>query len=420
MNRKLIPPFSQPKELPIIIPERIELQNGVELFWLKDVKDNAVKLDFEWSAGTKYQDKNLVSSFTNKLLMSGYEGKTAADIAEEIDFYGGFVQRELDKDHAGLTIFGLSENMSEVFNIVQHALLNCTFSEDEFIKEHAVTLSQFNIDSEKVKTICRREFNEGVFGKDTPYGKVASVKDFEDVNPSDLLAFYKKHYLGTQPTIFLVGQVDEDFIELLNQFSGEFKADLLNYEVAKLNQTKGLVRLEQVDKSMQAAIRMGRLAMKKNEPDYFQFQVLNTILGGYFGSRLMTNIREDKGYTYGIGSNVAVLSDAAYFFISTEVAAEFETQTLQEIENEFERLRTELVSEEELGRVKNYMLGNFLRQSDGSFAMMENFKNIYFNELDNDYYSNFIQAVHNTKPEDLRDLANKYLNQADLLTIVVC
>jgi zinc protease len=418
MNRNLAPTYMQPSELPLTFPEEIVLQNGVRLFWFSDVKDDSVKLDIEWSAGTKYQDKKLVASFTNKLLMSGYDGKTASQIAEEIDFYGGYVQRELDKDHAGLTVYGLKENIGDIFGVLSDALLNCTFPQAEFEKEHAITFSQFKIDSEKVKNQCRREFSRNLFGTTSPYGDVAVTEDFERVERDDLHVFYKEAYLHTLPTIFLVGDVSPDFIRQLEHFSGNFNATAALKEFPRPEQNLGEFRLWQDKGSLQSAIRVGRLVMMKDHPDYFGFQVLNTIIGGYFGSRLMTNIREEKGYTYGIGSGVAVLADAAYFFISTEVGEGVKEETLKEIFIELDRLKTETVSIDELSRVKNYMLGNFLRQSDGPIQMMENFKNIYFNDLDKMYYADFIQAIHALQPHDIVRLANYYLKKEDM-TIVV-
>ncbi|MFT4602081.1 MAG: zinc protease, partial [Arenicella sp.] len=152
--------------------------------------------------------------------------------------------------------------------------------------------------------------------------------------------------------------------------------------------------------------------------DYFHFQLLNTILGGYFGSRLMANIREDKGYTYGIGSGMAVLQETGYFFISTEVGKDVKEETMTEIHKELKLLTEELITEDELMKVKNYMLGEFLRHADGSLSQMEMFKNIYFNDLKETYYFDFIQAVHDATLPGLKRLAEKYLNPKDMLTVI--
>jgi predicted Zn-dependent peptidase len=175
-----------------------------------------------------------------------------------------------------------------------------------------------------------------------------------------------------------------------------------------------------VEKSdaIQSAIRVGRILFNKTHPDYFKFQVLNTILGGYFGSRLMANIREDKGYTYGIGSGLNSLLHSGYFFISTEVGADVTTKALDEIHKELKLLREDLVSESELETVRNYILGQFLRSVDGPFALAEKFKAVYEFGLDYSYYDKYFHAVKTVTPAEIRDLANKYFQEKDLIECV--
>lgn len=416
MNRVIEPAYTQPNKLEIQFPQRIELENGVQLFWMKDVKDASVKLDFEWHAGSKYQRKKLTANLTNKLLLSGNDQKLGSEIAEEIDYHGGFLNNELDRDHAGITLYGLTESIGTIFSIFEDAFMNCTFPASEFEKEKSVSLMRFKIDAKKGKTICARGFTKAVFGEDSDYGSIAEEEDFGLVNREDLIEFYNEFYRSANLTIFLVGNVDESFVEKLRAWTSKLTPKSLNFKPVELSQVKGRIDLD-VPNALQSAIRIGCLSIDKNHPDYFQFQLLNTLFGGYFGSRLMANIREDKGYTYGIGSNSVVMEHAAYFFIATEVGVDVREATIQEVEVELNRLKSEIISEDELSRVKNYMLGEFLRLADGPNSMMENFKNIYFNKLSRSYYSDFIAAIHQSTAEDLKNLANKYLNIEDMVIV---
>lgn len=416
MNRTVAPKFAQAQDLNIISPERIVLHNGAVLFWLKDVKDDSVKLDIEWDAGTKYQDKRLTSTFTNKLLLAGNNDLTAKQIAEEIDFYGGFTQLEIDKDHAGIVLYGLRENMASIFDVFKRAFEKVSFPESEFKKEIDIAVNKFKVESQKVKTICRRTFTKNLFGESSGYGQVAKETDFKAIDTSDLKAFFEDKYQNA-PVIFLTGNVDQTFIDTIKTWTEQFETYQFHPKKHVFNQTKGPVHIEKAD-AIQSAIRVGRLMYKKDHPDYFNFQLLNTILGGYFGSRLMANIREDKGFTYGIGSGMAVLQDQGYFFIATEVGKDVKEKALQEIYFELDQLKENLIPEEELTKVKNFMLGEFLRQADGPIAMMEIFKNIYFNKLSKSYYSDFIKAIHAATPEDLQILAKKYLVKEEMLEVV--
>lgn len=412
MNRAIQPPHTPPNKLEIQFPKQIALQNGVQLFWLDDVKDASVKLDIEWCAGSKYQHKKLTANFTNKLLLSGNDSRLGSEIAEEIDFHGGFLQHELDRDHAGITLYGLTDNIHEIFSVFEEAMMTCTFPTLEFEKERSVSLMRFKIDAQKVKNQCSRKFTQAIFGAESTYGQLAEVSDFEAIQREDVIEFYNEFYLSSNLAIFLVGNVEDRFIQKLDAWSAKLKPKKLNKAVVSVQQEKGRMDVA-VPNALQSAIRFGRLFIDKNHPDYFKFQLLNTAFGGYFGSRLMTNIREDKGYTYGIGSNAVVMEEASYFYISTEVGVEVKEATISEIMTEMNRLRTELIPEEELARVKNYMLGDFLRHADGAIAMMENFKNIHFNQLKDTYYSDYIVAINEASPEELMAIANKYLDPTD-------
>ncbi len=416
MNRLIAPKFKQAQSLDIVFPEKNVADNGVEIYWLKEVKDESVKIDIEWNAGTKFQKKKLVAGFTNKLLLSGFASKTAQQIAEEIDFFGGYTNLELDKDHSTVNLYGLTENIESIFDLFSTAFLNVDFPESELRKEVEISKSNFNIDVEKVKVLCRRTFNQNLYGKNSAYGQLAVLDDFKQLNQSDLIEFYQNFY-STKPVIFITGNVDPEFIEKIKKWALNFNNEPHVLEKQNFEQHKGVLTIEKPD-AIQSAIRIGRLMFDKNHPDYFSFQLLNTILGGYFGSRLMANIREDKGYTYGIGSGLAVLQDAAYFFVSTEVGKDVREETIDEVFNEFDILKKELVNDDELQKVKNYTLGEFLRQADGPLSQMEIFKNIYFNKLSRTYYQDYIRAIHTTTSEDLKRLAEKYLLKEAMLQVV--
>jgi zinc protease len=415
MNRTIAPSYSQAEELQLVFPEKIQLTDHVELYWFKDVKDDSVKLDIEWSAGSKYQSKKLVASFTNKMLLAGSDELKARDISEEIDFYGGYSQLEIDKDHSAMVLYGLRDNFSDIFAVVEKAFDQVQFPEAEFKKEVQISLDKFKIDSKKVKVQCRRAFTKNIFGDGSKYSHVAEASDFSDLNRTDLQTYFEEHY-AKAPVIFLTGNVEHSFIEQLKNWASRFNAKPANFEPQSFSQQMGRVEVPQKD-ALQSAIRIGRLMFDKNHPDYFKFQLLNTILGGYFGSRLMANIREDKGYTYGIGSGLSVLEEAGYFFVTAEVGADVKEDAIKEVFFEFDRLKNDLIPEEELTKVKNYMLGEFLRQADGPIALMEIYKNIYFNKLKTSYYNDFIAAIHAATAEELKDLANKYLVREQMLEV---
>ena len=153
--------------------------------------------------------------------------------------------------------------------------------------------------------------------------------------------------------------------------------------------------------------------------DYAGMQVLNTVFGGYFGSRLMSNIREDKGYTYGIGSSVVPLRKEGYFCISSEVGVDVRAAAVNEIYLELKRLRTELVPESELNLVRNYMLGSFQRNIDGPFSLADRFKSILTAGMGYEYYTRYLETIQNITAEELLRLASTHLHEDSLYELVV-
>jgi zinc protease len=241
------------------------------------------------------------------------------------------------------------------------------------------------------------------------------------IHRQDLLEYFKSAYKPENCTIFAAGKFDDDAFKQLNlNFGGswgESTPSKLNVFNFKLNDRKHIF-IDRPD-AVQSAIRMGRLAINRSHPDFPGFQVLNTLLGGYFGSRLMANIREDKGYTYGIGSAVVSLRDAGYFFIATEVGAEVCNDAINEITLEIELLKNQLVETQELDLVRNYMLGAMLGSLENAFSHADKFKNLYFSKLDYGYYDRYINIVKTITPDEIIALANNYLKLEHFTSVVV-
>ena len=204
----------------------------------------------------------------------------------------------------------------------------------------------------------------------------------------------------------------QDIIQLFQPWA--CKKDL-KY-ISDMQNEAGNFHIEKGD-AMQSAVRVGRILFNKKHADYHDFMILNTILGDYFGSRLMTNIREDKGYTYGIGSMVAEYNNFGYFMIGTEVGKEVKDNTLVEIKMEFEILQKELVPEEELGLVQNYLLGQLLKSADGAYSMMDLYLSAQVHDKDLNFYNEEIKHIQEISPKRIQELAQKYLNWEDM-TIV--
>jgi len=170
---------------------------------------------------------------------------------------------------------------------------------------------------------------------------------------------------------------------------------------------------------VQGSIRIARPFPNRHHPDFMKVSVLNTIFGGFFGSRLMTNIREDKGYTYGVHSYLQNNIHDSAWMVSTEAGRDVCEATIKEVYAEMKELRDVLVDEEELHLVRNYMMGIILGDLDGPFQILSRWKNIILNDLNEKYFYDSIKTIKTISAEEIRELAKKYLTPEDFYELVV-
>ena len=408
IDRTLQPEIDLNTHFEFIKPNEFKIRNSIPCYWIEDHINESYKIELVFNSGTRYQTKKLVSSFMNNLLLSGTNSMNSSQISERIDFYGGYIKIDTDKDHSVITVFGLKKNIVKILAFVLHNVDNCKFPKNEIENYRMISSEKFKQNQEKVSHLARRAFTETIFGKDTSYSQVPDLENYAEVKESDILEMFSSNIINGLKGIFIVGAIDKN---LMKELEG------IPFYVHKEKETEFTFegssgKTIEIPKNgaIQSAIRVGGTTIGKDHEDYISLSILNTLFGGYFGSRLMSNIREDKGYTYGIGSGLVNLQKKCYFFISTEVNVEVYQETLNEIKLEIDRLHNELIPDTELFKVKNYLKGKFIQGSDGPFAMMERFKSLWFHDLNYSYFDKYLETLDQIQSKDLQDIAQKYLD----------
>ena len=422
LDRKTPPEFKTIDKIDIQHAVLNTLDNGIKVYTIDSGSQELTKIEFIFKAGMYYQSQPLVASAANNLLETGTKNYSANELSDNIDFFGSFFECSVEQDFASLALFSLNKYLDKSLHYVEDIIKNPTFPKDEFDIYLSNKKQKHLVNSQKVNVLARRRFSELIFGEQHPYGRDVKTEDFDRLTLDKVKEFHKQFYHSGNCTIIASGKLSANLISVLNDFFGkETWGNVQPVPVPNvtLDTTKELKQFIEKPDAIQSAIRIGRVLFNKKNPDYFKFQVLNTILGGYFGSRLMANIREDKGYTYGIGSGLASLVNSGYFFISTEVGTDVTNDTLKEIYKEIALLREELVDADELETVRNYVLGQFLRSVDGPYSLADKFKAIWEFGLDYDYFEKYFEAVKNITPEEVKSLANVYLQEKDLIELVV-
>ena len=421
LNRNIAPDFHQIKKIDFLDVNKHILDNGIELNSINGGSQDIIKLDFIFSAGIWHEKKPLTASSTNKLIKEGTKSYTSYEIAEGIDNYGAFLEVENGFDSSSVSLYTLNKYLNHVLPFVKEVICQPKLNENEFNIHKNNSIERYKINLEKVSFVARKEFSSLIFGHDHPYENNPNINDYDSLTINDIREFHLNNYGLNNCKILISGKITNDVILTLNKFFGTQKIDPNPIESLSKIDSKSIknnIYIEKKD-ALQSAIRIGRLMPNKLHPDYFGLKVFNTILGGYFGSRLMSNIREDKGYTYGIGSGLISLKNSGYFFISTEVGANVTNDALTEVYKELELMLNEEVSNEELNLVRNYMLGQFLKSCDGAFNMANLFEAANSYGLDYSFYQNYIDTIKTITPKTIKELGAKYFNKNELKEVVV-
>ncbi len=423
LDRKTPPTFKTLQHLEIPQLHSTELSNKVRCHFLNAGVQEVFKLEAIFPAGSYYEKKAGVAYFTVKMLGEGTQHKNSAQISEAIDQLGGFIEFNHGLERLSITVMGISRYLEDFFLILEELLLLPSFPAQELPQLQSITAQNLQVNLEKNAYLASVKFRELLFGKTHPYGKSLNTAQIYEVNTEDLQSHYQTYLYQKPFDLILVGNYQEKQFERILE-------RLATWKILPAPQDKPLAQAQEVPPSvkhyllsrpdkLQSSIRTGRHLFTKAHPDYFKVALLNEILGGYYGSRLMKNIREDKGYTYGIYSQLAMFKRGGYWIIGTDVKKELTQKTLDEIAFEIQRLQNDLVSEEELQTVRNYMSGAFAGTLNTAFELAELFKTIYFNQLSYDFYSQYLEQIHRLSAEEIRLTAQKYLNLEDFIEVVV-
>ncbi|TAE68498.1 MAG: insulinase family protein [Bacteroidetes bacterium] len=419
LDRKTPPPFQTIENINILPMQTKTLSNGVKFHSLSVGKQEIIKFEIVFFAGTNYENTKSLASSTAKMLFAGTKKYNANQINEFFDNFGAYHEVNVDLKHTTISIFVLRKYLKNVLPFLVEILEETNFPIDEWQIEQKKSIQNLILNLEKTNFLARQYFREKLFGENHSFGKKTTTKDIENLTIDDLKKYFKNYFQNKYFEIFLTGSFDEQETNLIDNLFSVMPIDskptenIWNQPNTDLNKE---FYLDMSDK-MQTSFCMGNILFNQKHQDYLQMRILSTIFGGYFGSRLMKNIREEKGYTYGISSQVVPLVDTGYFVILADVKKEFYQNVLTEIHKEAKILQTELVSEAELSTVRNYLLGKFADSINTSFELADLFKNVYFSDLSYDYYHQYIKTIQMITPEEILSIAQKYL-KTDLMTCV--
>jgi predicted Zn-dependent peptidase len=425
LNRKTVPEITDAVKFQLNLPphQKISLKNGVEVYLVDMGTVDTLMMNIVFYAGNYYETQNLVAPATNFMLKNGTRTMNAYQINDFFEYYGAYLNRSAGHETAELSLHCMKKNFAELLPVISQLIVDSTFPEEELEIYKKNMQQRLQVNLRKNDFIAGRLIDTYLFGADHPYGRYSSIEDYSALNIGAVKEFYDQYYLGGRCVIFIAGPLPGDIQNLVEShlgslpLSGSARPEKSDQTILPVKEKK--YRVTNDPDSVQGAIRIARNFPNRHHADFQKMQVLNNIFGGFFGSRLMANIREDKGYTYGIHSYLANLIQESALMISTEAGKDVTEDTIREVYLEMKRLRDEPVDEEELKTTKNFMIGTLLGDLDGPFQVAGRWKSLILNDLSEDYFYNGIETIKSIQPAAIQELANKYLNPVDFYELAV-
>ena len=414
--RKLFPNNSPIVNFKINTPEQFILKSGIPVFFYNHNYLKLVKFTI-LNNFNPFENDPCVNYFVKKMFLEGCEKHNHTEIANIIDFYGADMNITATPDANIISFTVLKEYFNYIFELLCEILNSPSFEVDrlEYIKTKKI--QELKIENTKNKTIAYKTFKKELFGNRN-YGYSLNEEDIKKVKVYDLKNNFSQFWLNNTQ-IFITGDIDENLLKNIDKNipdSLNFSNDnFLNNKIESVNSSK-IININKQD-SEQVSMCLGH-ALPNNE-DSKKLWCTVAFLGGYFGSRLMKNIREKNGYTYGISAQIVNYRYVKYLLIKTSAKKEFKEAIIEEIKKEITLLQNEKISEEEMNGFKQYFLGNMLATFSNIFSDMEHSVTIKMLNFEEDYYQKLFETIKNISGEEINYIAKKYLNPDKFVQVFV-
>ncbi len=414
------PPIQDIGPVTLPLPALSYLDNGIPVYEISMGSQEVLKVEVMVRSGRTNEHKHLVARATSRLIREGTHKLTSAQLAEKIDFYGGSVSTPVNLDTSSIALYCLTRHFEHLAPLLAEMLFFPSFPENELTTFIENNQQRLLVDLTHNDIIAYRQITECIYGPNHPYGYNSQSATYAALTRDDLLRHHRECYVPGNMTVFISGRTNAQCLALLNRYLGAIPASPATPITPPAIPGRPPVSLHIANPgTVQSAIRIGKRIVPRTHPDYNGIYVLNTILGGYFGSRLMANIREDKGFTYHIYSTLDTMTYDGCWFIATEVSHEFVADALQQAYAEIALLQEKTVPRAEMKMVRNYLLGAYLQMLDGPFQVADVVKTLVTDLTPLNHFDELVETTRSIQPARLRDLAREYLRREEMWEVVV-
>ncbi len=419
LNRKIPPVKFQNAKIDVPNVASSLLENGVPIHIINQGNHPLFKLEIIFRYGGSWNDLKIgASTLVSKCLQSGTKNYTAEAISSIIAQRGAHLEVSPSFDYTIVSLYGLNKYIDNLLPILKDIILNPIFPDKEISLQKEISISQLRTQNKKTNIVASKQFRNLLFDTNNPYGRIATEESTNNLYRDDLVKQFNSFFNSFE--ILLSGDITEKVRNSIDIHFG--KVDFQNIESILIKETGPTLSSSKhipFENAVQTSIKIGKRIVKKSHRDYPSLVITNHILGGYFGSRLMKNLREEKGLTYGIHSSVVPLKNDAFFVISSDIKGANKELAISEIQKEIYTLSSELVNDEELDTVRNHLIGSFQSDISSLLSLSEKFKSVYLYDLDSLYYQKYLDEIQTITPLKIREMAQNYLHPSTMTMVTV-
>lgn len=420
LNRSKAPEFIIPDDFELPNPQKKKLSGNRDLFFVPTPNLEAVKLEVIGKSQrlSLPLEKSLVPSFTLQMLTEGTKTQSEAQLSEFFDFHASEVHPVVTYSHDGMSLVTTKKHLFDVIPQFISLFDQAIFPLESLEKRKSQRKLGLQMEREKSAARASQLFRKALFGEHHPYGLEITEVFVDQIDQADLLDYYQNK-LFTNTEFFLCGDLNEAELEHLIALLEKIPSGAeIKQSTLPSIQTSSSIH-EDRPLAFQSSIRLGSWSIPKTHPDFQAISVFNTILGGYFGSRLIKNIREEKGHTYGINSSLNEIGESCFWVIGADVQKAFKSEVISEIYKEISRLVNEPISDDELEVVRNYLIGQMLGRFSSSFDLIDRFKSVHDSGLDFDFYVKKLEFLRKFTANDILEIGKKYYSNTPFVEVVV-
>lgn len=421
IDRAKAPEIAGFGEFDIPRPAEIALPNGATLYLLDRGDIPVCRLTACWTVGRADVPSVPALVLATNAMRCGTATRSEAEIAETLEYNGAWLRCNADAHASFLTLHSLNKTFGKVLPVVADMLSDATYPAEVLRPQREKTAAQLEIKNRRVNVKADSVYNPLFYGPASPLARHYEAADVLGVADEEVRNAYAGVFRGNTPAFFLAGKITDDIANLAIETLGGISfvsaenAIVRTIVPAPLHTADAEVRL-QVDGSMQTAIKTGIPTIGREHPDFERLRMAVMLLGGYFGSRLMTNIREEKGYTYGITASLNGAPEGAAVEIACQTDNRFASAVISEIEKELRRLAVEPVPIEELDSARNILVSSMAGVTDTPFSIADYLVTLHTLGLPLTHFRRQLDAARSVTPEDINRLAAQYLADTPRLT----